>query len=439
MNFVTRKHLSRRTVLRGAGACLALPVLESMVPAQTPLSRTAAQPKLRAGFVYVPNGAIVDRWVPAGNGGPDFVFSPILKPLEPFRDYVNVVSGLSLPLTAPSAHAQSSGMWLNSASIRGMELKCETTADQHIAARIGQDSVLPSLELATEDVSGAVGACEGGIDCTFLNTLCWRTPLSPLPMEINPRVVFERLFGDGSTPAERQARQEESASILDGVLSGMKSMQTGLGPGDRVKLNEYFEDVREIERRIQVAEKTANSGMRVPNAPIGVPENFEEHINLMFDLMALAWQADIARVATFMVSRELSGMTYPQIGIPDPHHAISHHQHNPELMDKLTRINIYHASLFARFLEKLRTTSDGDGTLLDHAMILYGGGMSDSNVHSHDLLPLLVAGRGAGTIKGNRHIKAPDHSHMSNLLVSMMEKADVHPEKFGDSNGKLDL
>jgi hypothetical protein len=247
------------------------------------------------------------------------------------------------------------------------------------------------------------------------------------------------LFGDGGTPAQRLARQEESASILDAALSGMKTLQSGLGPGDRVKLNEYFEDVREIERRIQRAGKTADSGIRVPNAPIGVPENFEEHINLMFDLMALAWQADVTRVSTFMVSRELSGMTYPQIGISDPHHAISHHQHNPDLMDKLTKINIYHARLFARFLEKLRTTPDGDGTLLDHAMILYGGGMSDSNVHSHDLLPLLVAGGGAGTIKGNRHIKVPDHSHMSNLLVSMMEKADVHADKFGDSNGKVDL
>lgn len=435
MAFVTRKHLSRRTILRGAGACVALPLLDSMIPAQT----RAARPVLRAGFVYIPNGAIVDRWVPAGNGGTDFAFSPILKPLEPFRPWINVVSGLSLPLNAPSAHAQSSGMWLNSASIRGMELKCGTTADQHIAARIGQDSPLPSLELATEDVSGAVGACEGGIDCTFLNTLCWRTPLSPLPMEINPRVVFERLFGDGATSSERLARQEESASILDATLSRMKDLQIGLGPGDRVKLNEYFEDVREIERRIQKAGKTAGAGIRVPNEPIGIPENFEEHITLMFDLMALAWQADVTRVSTFMVSRELSGMTYPQIGISDPHHAISHHQHNPDLMDKLTKINTYHASLFARFLEKLRTTPDGDGTLLDHAMILYGGGMSDSNVHSHDLLPLLVAGGGAGTIKGNRHIKAADHSHMSNLLVSMMEKADVREEKFGDSNGRVDL
>jgi len=439
MAFVTKKHLSRRTILRGAGAALALPLLDAMVPAQTPLMKTAAKPVLRAGFVYIPNGAIVNRWVPAGTGGADFVFSPILKPLEPFRQHINVVSGLSLPLNAPSAHAQSSGMWLNSARLRGTELKCDTTADQHIAARIGGDARLPSIELATEDVSGAVGACEGGIDCTFLNTLCWRTPLSPLPMEINPRVVFERLFGDGGTAEERQSQQEESASILDDALRSMKSLETGLGPRDRVKLNEYFEDVREIERRIQVAGKRDYSRMNVPAQPVGIPENFEEHINLMFDLMALAWQADISRVSTFMVARELSGMTYPQIGVHDPHHAISHHQHNPELMDKLTKINTYHASLFGRYLEKLRSTPDGDGTLLDHAMILYGGGMSDSNVHSHDLLPLLVVGGGVGTIRGNRHIKVPDHTHMSNLLVSMMEKAGVHEEKFGDSNGRVDL
>lgn len=439
MSFVTKKHISRRTILRGASACLGLPLLDAMIPAQTALAQTAAKKVLRAGFVYIPNGAIMDRWVPAGNGGADFAFSPILKPLEPLRPYVNVVSGLSLPLSAPSAHAQSSGMWLNSASLRGMDLKCDTTADQHIAEQISQDTSLPSLELATEDVSGAVGACEGGIDCTFLNTLCWRTPLSPLPMEINPRVVFDRLFGYGGTPAQRQARQQESASILDGALASMQSLQTGLGPRDRVKLNEYFEDVRAIEQRIQRATKTSRSGVKVPNAPIGVPEDFEEHINLMFDLMALAWQADITRVSTFMLARELSGMTYPQIGVHDPHHAISHHQHNPELMDKLVKINTYHVSLFARFLEKLRSTSDGDGTLLDHAMILYGGGMSDSNVHSHDLIPLLLAGGGAGTLKGNRHVKAPDHTHMSNLLVSMMEKADVHEEKFGDSNGRVDL
>jgi hypothetical protein len=330
-------------------------------------------------------------------------------------------------------------MWLNSASLKGVELKCDTTADQHIARRIGAESRLPSLELATEDFSGAVGSCEGGIDCTFLNTLCWRTPLSPLPMEINPRAVFERLFGDGSTEAERRARREDSASILDQVLGSMRNFESGLGAKDRVKLNEYFEDVREIERRIQIAEKEASAGIQVPAAPIGVPENFEEHINLMFDLMALSWQANVTRVSTFMVSRELSGMTYPQIGVHDPHHAISHHQHNPELMDKLTKINTYHAGLFARYLEKLRSTPDGDGTLLDHSMILYGGGMSDSNVHSHDLLPLLVAGGGAGTIKGNRHIKVADHSHMSNLLVSMMEKAGVREEKFGDSNGRVDL
>lgn len=439
MAFVTRRHLSRRTVLRGAGACFALPLLDCMVPAQTALAQTAARPALRAGFVYIPNGAVVDRWVPAGTGGENFVFSPILKPLEPFRRYINVVSGLSLPLSAPSAHAQSSGMWLSSASLRGAELKCDTTADQRIAARIGKESVLPSLELATEDVSGAVGACEGGIDCTFLNTLCWRTPVSPLPMEINPRVVFDRLFGDGGTPARRLALQEESSSILDSALAGLKSLQTGLGPADRVKLNEYFEDVREIERRIQVAGKRIGSGIAVPNAPLGVPENFETHINLMYDLMAVAWQTDMTRVSTFMVSRELSGMTYPQIGVPDPHHAISHHQHNPVLMDKLTKINIYHTGLFARFLEKLQSTPDGEGSLLDHAMILYGGGMSDSNSHSHDLIPLLVAGGGAGTIRGNRHIKVPDHSHMSNLLVSMMEKADVHEDKLGDSNGKVDL
>jgi hypothetical protein len=439
MAFVTKKHLSRRTILRGAGACVALPLLDAMLPAQTPLVRTAAKGVLRAGFVYIPNGAIVDRWVPGGNGGADFVFSPILKPLEPLRQYVNVVSGLSLPLSAPSAHAQSSGMWLNSASLHGMDLKCDTTADQHIAARIGQDARLPSLELATEDVSGAVGACEGGIDCTFLNTLCWRTPVSPLPMEINPRVVFDHLFGDGGTPEQRRSRQQESASILDEALESMKSLQTGLGPQDRVKLNEYFEDVREIERRIQMAGKTSETGIKVPNAPIGIPEDFEEHINLMFDLTALAWQADISRVSTFMLARELSGKTYPQIGVHDPHHAISHHQHNPELMDKLVKINTYHASLFARHLEKLRSTPDGDGNLLDHSMILYGGGMSDSNVHSHDLLPLLVAGGGAGTIKGNRHIKTRDHTHMANLLVSMMEKANVHEDKFGDSNGRVDL
>lgn len=435
MNFITKKHLSRRTVLRGMGAGLALPFLDAMAPAQTAAPRGA----LRAGFVYIPNGAVVDRWVPAGGGGSNFAFSEILKPLEPFRDHVSVVSGLSLPAAAPNAHAQSSGMWLNSAMLRPGELKCDTTADQLIAARIGQDTVLPSLELATEDVSGAVGACEGNIDCTFLNTLCWRGPLSPLPMEINPRVVFDRLFGDGGTPESREARRQEAASILDTALSGIKSLEMGLGPADRVKLGEYFEDVREIERRIQKASRIRSGNLDVPPTPVGVPESFEEHIKLMFDLMALAWQADITRVSTFMVARELSGMTYPQIGVPDPHHAISHHQYNPELMDRLTKINIYHTTLFARFLAKLKATPDGDGNLLDHSMILYGGGMSDGNRHSHDLIPLMVAGGGAGGIRGNRHVRNPDHSPMANLLVSMMEVAGVKEDKFGDATGRVDL
>ncbi|HXJ44592.1 MAG TPA: DUF1552 domain-containing protein, partial [Bryobacteraceae bacterium] len=322
---------------------------------------------------------------------------------------------------------------------RAGELKCGTTADQYIASRIGQDTPLPSLELATEDVSVSVGACEGNIDCTFLNTLCWRTPVSPLPMEINPRAVFERLFGDGDTEARRLAHREESASILDSAMSTMKTLAAGLGPRDKARLDEYFDNVREVERRIQKASKGTTVNVNVPNAPIGVPPNFEEHINLMFDLMALAWTADITRVSTFMMARELSGMTYPHIGVPDPHHAISHHQHNPVLMDKLTRINTYHTELFARFLGKLAATKDGDGTLLDHSMILYGGGMSDGNVHSHDLLPLAVVGGGAGSIKGNRILKQPDHSPMSNLLVSLMSKADVHEEKFADSTGSVDL
>lgn len=416
--FLAKKHLSRRTLLKSVGVTLGLPFLDAMAPAQTPL----AQPTLRAGFVYVPNGAVITRWA-----------NEILKPLDPFRSHLNVVSGLSLPMSAPSAHAQSSGMWLNSAALRPGELKASTTADQLIAQRIGQTTPLPSLELATEDVSGAVGACEGNIDCTFLNTLCWRTPVTPLPMEINPRAVFERLFGEGNP--------QETASILDGTLASMKSLSTGLGARDKARLDQYFENIREVERRIQNTQKNQAKLPTgpLPQTPIGIPASFEEHINLMFDLIHLAWSADITRVSTFMMARELSPMTYPWIGVPDPHHAISHHQYNPVLMDKLTKINTYHAQLFARFIGKLAATPDGTGTLLDHSMILYGGGMRDGNGHTHDNLPLSLIGGGAGTIKGGRTLQLKENTKMSNLLVSMMTKADVHESKFADSDGSVDL
>jgi len=435
MTFLSKHHLSRRTLLRGAGAAVALPFLDSMLPAQTRMPKGT----LRAGFVYVPHGAILPQWTPIGDGA-DFKFSRILKPLEPFRDRITVVTGCAI--NAENGHAISNSMWLNGVRpAHGTEIRSGTTADQLIAEKIGQDTTYPSLELATEDHSAELGSCGGDYACAYMNTISWRNPTTPNPMELNPRVVFERLFGgDGATAAERMARLQDNLSLLDGVTASAKDLSTTLDARDRARLTDYLDNVREIERRISQAEKkNTESELAAPDTPAGIPDSFEEHAKLMFDLWALAFQGDITRVTTFMMARELSTRTYPQVGVSEGHHPVSHHQNVPEQIEKHAKINTYHVSLLAGFLEKLRNTPDGDGNLLDHSMILYGSGMSNGNVHSHDILPAVIAGGTAGRLKGNRHVKVPLMTPLSNVLVSLIDKAGVSTEHLGDSTGRVEI
>ena len=440
--FITKKSLPRRTFLRGVGASLALPLLDSMIPARTLLAQTAARPTTRLGFVYVPHGAIMDKWTPATVGS-GFEFTPILKPLEPFRDRLNVISGLGHRAADTTAvHSLSPTTWLSGVrpkATQGVDAFAGVTADQIAAQAIGQDSPLPSMELATEDHSGLIGSCDRDYGCIYMNTLSWRTPETPLPMEINPRKVFERMFGQGGSAAERLARIQEDRSILDAITREVSSLQLQLGPSDRQTMTQYLENVREIERRIQRAEKSqGDEDLLLPARPAGVPFDFEEHVALMYELMALSYQANITRVITFMVSREVSNRTYTQIGVTDGHHAISHHQNRAEKMEKNVRIQTFNINQFKGFLDKLQAMPDGDGTMLDHTLLLYGSNMSNSNAHDHYPLPNVVVGGAGGKMKGGRHLKYADHTPMTNLLVTMLDKVGVAQEKLGDSSGTLE-
>ena len=438
---ITKKHLPRRTFLRGMGVTMALPLLDSMIPAQTLTRKTAAAASPRLGFVYVPHGAIMDKWTPATEGA-GFEFSPILKPLEPFRDRLNIVSGLGHRAADSTAvHSLSPTTWLSGVRpkpTQGTDAFAGVTADQVAAQAIGQDTILPSMELAIEDHSGLIGACDRDYGCIYMNTLSWRTPTTPLPMEINPRKVFERMFGQGGTAADRLARIEGDRSILDAVTKEATGLQAKLGPHDRIKISEYLENVREIERRIQKASQQVDPNMKLPEQPAGIPFSYEEHVGIMYDLLALAYQANISRVFTFMMAREVSNRTYPQVGVSDGHHATSHHQNRADKIEKLVKIQNYHLTLFTKFLQKLSTTQDGDGSLLDHSLILYGSNMSNSNAHNHFPLPTLLLGGGAGTMKGGHHIKQPDHTPMTNVLLTMLHKAGVPVESLGDSTGVIE-
>jgi hypothetical protein len=438
--FLTKKHLSRRTLLRGVGAAVALPLLDSMLPAQTPLRKTAAKAFPRLGFVYVPHGAIMDRWTPKVEGS-DFEITPILKPLEPYRDRLNIVSGLGHRAADSTAvHSLSPTTWLSGVRpkpTQGVDAYAGVTADQIAAQHIGQDTVLPSMELAIEDASGLIGACDRDYGCIYMNTLSWRTPTTPMPMEINPRKVFERMFGSGGSADDRAARNKEDRSILDAVMHQASNLQRRLGTQDRATMSDYLENVREIERRIQRAGEQVSADLQLPDEPAGIPFSYEQHVAIMFDLLALAYQADITRVFTFMMAREVSNRTYPQVGVPDGHHATSHHQNRQDKIEKLVKIQTYHLTLFSKFLDKMRTTRDGDGTLLDHSIILYGSNMSNSNAHNHFPLPNLVLGGAAGQVKGGRHMKYEDHTPMANLLVSLLDKSGVKQETLGDSTGRL--
>ena len=443
---ITKKSLPRRTFLRGVGATLALPLLDAMVPAATALANTAAKTFPRLGFIYIPNGANMSAWTPDGDSGA-LELSRSLQPLASVRDHVVIPTGLDHRQAEAwgdgnGEHSRASAVWLNGVHPKrteGADVQAGTTADQLAAEQLGQDTPLPSLELALEN-SFVVGNCDNGYSCVYTNTFSWRNPTTPLPMEHNPRVVFERLFGEGGTSTQRAARLAEDRSILDAVREDMLRLEQTLGVGDRSRVNQYLDAVREIERRIQQAE--LQSGDTLPDVlerPVGIPESFDEHARLMFDLQALAFQADITRVFTFLIGREQTAQSFPEIGVPDPHHAMSHHQMDVEKLEKYAKINTYQVSLLAEFLEKLQATEDGDGTLLDQAMILYGGGISDGDQHSHMDLPLILAGGGSGKLRGGRHLKYEGETPMTNLLVSMLDKAGVRVDTLGDSTGELPL
>jgi hypothetical protein len=436
--FIRKMSLPRRTFLRGMGATLALPLLDSMVPALTAAAQTAANPKARLGFVYIPHGVIMDDWTPTTSGA-GFEFTPILKPLEPFRQSMVVVSNLAAPLQNNGSHAAAAGSWITGVAPKrtdGPDFRAGTTIDQLVAKQIGQHTTFPSLEVATEDFTGLVGACDPGYSCAYMNTLVWQTPTTPLPMEINPRTVFERMFGGGATRDERLARMRTDRSILDLVKHDLSDLERGLGPADRTRLGEYLDHVREVERRIRSTEKQADTQLSVPIAPVGVPESFEDHVGLMFDLLALAYEADLTRVFTFMMAREVSQRTYPSIGITEPHHSISHHGNKLDKIAGHAKLNAYHVSLFARFLDRLRSTPDGDGSLLDHSLIVYGSGMSNGNGHTPYPLPLTMIG---GRIKGDRHLIAPDQTPSANFMLSLGQQFGVEMDTFGVSTGRVEL
>ena len=446
MSFITKKHLSRRTFIRGMGVTMSLPFLESMVPAQTPLAKTAANPQIRLGLCFMPHGAVMANWTPAEEG--PLKLSPILAPLEDYKNQVVVVSNLSHAMAGPQGpgdnggdHTRCPAVFLNGVHPKrtdGADILAGVTIDQIAAGKIGQDTLLPSLELAIEDYSGLVGSCDVGFSCTYMNTISWRTPTTPMPMEINPRVVFDRMFGDGATPEQRLQRIESQRSILDAVNDQIRRLQGGLGSTDRNRVVEYMDTVREIERRIQISEKqNSNSSLDVPKTPAGIPDDYIEHTKLMFDLMALSFQADITRISTFMMAREVSYRTFPKLGISESFHPASHHQNLPARLEALTRINAHHVQLFSHVLERLKATPDGDGNLLDHSLLLYGSAMSNSNVHNHGPLPVLIAGGAAGKLKGGRHIKYPENTPMSNLLMTILDKAGIPQESVGDSTGFL--
>ena len=421
------------------GATVALPLLDAMVPSFTALAQTPANPRTRFGAVFVPNGAIMESWTPSGVGS-GFELSPILKPLEPFRDSLVVISNLVRAATPGGDHAVSAAGWLTGVGAKRTEAEdilAGITIDQVVAKQIGQDTPFPSLELATEDFTGYIGACTTGYSCAYANTIAWSTPTTPLPMEINPRVVFERLFGEPGSPAQRAARRQRNRSILDFVTQETARLRQGLGARDRTRLDQYLDNMREIERRIQQTEADNSSRVLPTDAPIGVPESYEEHVGLLYDLLVVAYEAELTRVFTYMVARELSARTYPQAGVPEQHHQVSHHGNDPDMITKVARINTYQTQLFAKFLEKLRSTPDGDGTLLDHSLIVYGGGMGNPNVHAAGPLPIVAIGGGAGG--GNRHLQTAANTPVGNLWLGIAGKYGSQLESFGVSTGRVEL
>jgi Protein of unknown function (DUF1552) len=432
--FVTRKHLTRRTVLRGLGATLGLPLLDAMIPARTALAQTAAKAAPHVGFIYFPHGAVMNRWTPTSQGEIG-EFGDILKPLDKFKPMTTVFSNIDSQAPIGPVHALSPGTWLScTRPAISQEAHGGTTIDQIAARQIGQDTPLPSLEVAT-DVRGGGGFCDRDYGCSYAGTISFRTPTTPLPMETDPRKLFIRLFGQGDNAAERARLSKQYGSLLDMLTGEVNALQRSLGPSDKRVLSDYLETVREIERRIQKTEARDLSHVDIPDAPLGTPP-FDEHINLMFDLVALAYQANMTRVFTFMMAAEVSGQTYNHIGVSDAFHPLSHHNNEPAKMERLVKVQTYHTQVFAKFLDKLAAMPDGDGTMLDHSLFLYGSNMSNSNAHNHYPLPTSFVG-GWKAVKGNRHVVAPEKTPLSNVLLTFLDKIDIAQDKLGDSTGKL--
>lgn len=453
--FITKKHISRRTVLRGMGAAIALPFLEAMVPAQTPLRKTAASGKSRLACIEVVHGSAGSTeyglkealWTPKQEGS-NFEVGKILKPVESFRDYLTIVShtdcGAAMPWSAEEVgadHFRNAAVFLTASHPKqtlGSDIHCGTSIDQIYAQKFGQDTPLPSIQLCTEVVD-ASGPCAYKYSCVYMDTISWSSPTTPLPMILNPRVAFEELFGSGGSPEDRVARQRLSRSILDGITHDVARLQKNLGARDRNRLDSYLENVREIERRIQAIETYNSSGVKreVPTAPIGVPDSWEEHVKLMFDLKAAAFAGEATRVTALKIGRDVSGRVFPASGTTTPFHSCSHHGETPKGIEDFAKINAYHVGLLGYFLNKLKNTPDGDGNLLDHSLVLYGSAMGNSNVHSHIRVPMLLAGHANGKVKGNLHVKCKDGTPQANILLTMMHKLGVDIESVGDSTGTV--
>ena len=437
---ITKKALPRRTFLKGMQATLALPLLDAMIPAMTALAQTPAKAVRRLGFVFIPMGCDHARWTPEGTGALDQL-SPILSPLEPVKEQLTVVTNMELQNSYPGTHDTSNSGFLSAAFAKHTESSdyfLGTTADQVAAKQMGQETQLRSLELSM-DLNPLAGVCNNGYACVYTNCLSWSSPTTPLPSEAHPRLVFERLFGEGGSLAERRAALRSRSSLLDAFDDDIARLKGVVGTADRARVDQYLDSIREVERQIQRAEAAASDNL-LPDLdrPVGVPQSFGDHAKLMFDLQALAFQADITRVVTFQLTRELSNRTYPEIGVPDPHHPTSHHGGDPEKLAKIAKINTFHVSLFAEFLQKLQATPEGDGTLLDNTVYLYGSGMGNSSLHDHVNLPILVAGGAATGMRGGRHIRYENGTSLGNLHLTLLDRVGVHLDTFGDSDGKVE-
>ena len=445
MTFITKKALPRRTVLRGMGSLVALPLLGAMVPALTATGRTAASPISRLGFFYAPNGMFLPNFHPTGNGGRDYKITRILSPLKDYREQMIVVSGLSnnglvSPNEGGGVHTRAHGGWLSGVlpkRTEGADIEAGKTVDQFAADVLGKDTSLRSLELTTES-NFTVGNCENGYSCTYQNSTSWRSPTTPLYHERDPRVVFQRLFGDGGSVEARLAQMQTDRSILDSVTDSINQLERKLGPSDRVMMEEYLDAVREIERRIQrTVQNNASGPLPTAQQPAGLPDTYEEHVDTLFEMLVLAYQADITRVSCFQMARELSGRTYPHIGVPEGHHTVSHHQLNTHNNKQYTKINIHQVSLFSKLIERMHNTPDGDGSLLDHSIMMYGTGMGDGDHHTPYNLPVILVGGGSGKMKGGRHIKYAMHTPFMNLGLTLLDKVGVQVDSISDSTGLL--